>query len=401
MPRVYKLSLFLIECVIGCVIFLFQEGCSNISNTAGSDDPTIADGIFLFNPPSEYDSLMVALKPDSNQNTTSFLWFTDLHNDIVNLRRIKAWYSHYQSYFDDMLSTGDQQDTYFTDKFDWWCEEDADKVLQLVGNHDAWISKAMYENGEFKGTIVRSYGRESQFWILSQIDTYNKYFLPFIGTWDVNQPERAAEYGRCYYYKDYRNLRLIVLDCKHYGTIDDQDENQKSIQNKWFKMVLDDARNKNLPVIVASHYPPAYTIPIECSYTYKKATGRHSDRLNKAAYSLVSSFIDNGGEFVCWLAGHVHDDYLAVLETDERQLLILCATANSYRNKRAVRLIGTKSQDSFNCISIDTVKKQIYMVKVGADTNEDGERKRVVRYNYRDYVDESSVLHERGLVCSY
>ena len=82
-------------------------------------------------------------------------------------------------------------------------------------------------------------------------------------------------------------------------------------------------------------------------------------------------------------------------------MLILCATANSYRNKRAIRLIGTKAQDSFNCISIDTIHKQIYMVKVGADTNEDGERKRIVRYNYRDYVDESGVLHERGLVCSY
>lgn len=400
MLKIYKLGLFLIKWAIGCVVLLCQVGCSNISLLDG-DEPSSVDGIFLFNPPSEYDSLMVALKAGSDSKQTSFLWFTDLHNDIVSFRRIRAWYSHYKNYFDDILSTGDQQDTYFTDSFNWWSEEEADSVLQLVGNHDAWISNAMYENGEFEGKIVRSYGRKSQFWILSQKDIYNKFFLPFIDTWGVIQPDNAAENGCCYYYKDYGNLRLIVLDCKHYGTIDDYDESQKSMQNKWLKMVLDDACNKNLPVIVASHYPPANTIPIKCSYTYKKATGQYSDRLNKAAYSLVSSFIDNGGEFVCWLAGHVHDDYLAVLEADERQMLVLCATANSYRNKRAIRMIGTKAQDSFNCISIDTIHKQIYMVKVGADTNEDGERKRIVRYNYRDYVDESGVLHERGLVCSY
>ena len=398
--RGFKLSFLLIERVIGCVIFLCLEGCSNFSIIDGSDDSSTSDGIFLLNPPSEYDSLMVALKTDSKQ--TSILWFTDLHNDIINLRRIKAWYRHYQSYFDDVLSTGDQQYSFYTDQFEWWGEEGAGRVLQLVGNHDAWITNEMYENGEGnKGSIVSSYGNKSQFWLFSQKDTYDKFFSPYIGSWKVIQPEMADEEGFCYYYKDYENLRLIVLDCMHYGTKDDLNDNKKSIQDSWFKMVLDDAKLKDIPVVVATHFPPAYINPIECSYTYKKSTGKYSERLDKAAYKQVSSFIDNGGEFVCWLAGHVHDDVIGVLEADERQLLILCATANSYRNKRAIRLIGSKSQDSFNCISVDTKRKQVYLVKVGADTNDVDERKRIVRYNYCDSYDEKGIIHKRGLVCSY
>lgn len=384
----------------GCVILLCQLSCSGISLFEEISSSS-AERIFRLNPPSEYDSLMLALKPKDVPNAVAFLWFTDLHRDLHSLRRIKAWHNRYQGYFDDILSTGDQQDTYFTDSFDWWSDEGADEVLQLVGNHDAWISKAMFEEGSYEGEIVGSYGSKSQFWILSQKDTYNKYVSHCIGLWNVIQPESAMEEGKCYYYKDYENLRLIVVDSMHYGTVDDLDENNVSMQDSWFTTILEDARKKSLPVVVASHFPPSFTIPIKCSYTYKNTTGRHSDRLNKDAFNHVKSFIDNGGEFVCWLAGHIHDDVLGTLEADERQLVIFCASANSYRSTRAFREIGTKAQDSFNCISFDTIHKQVYMVKVGADTNADNERKRIIKYNYCDYLDGEGVLHERGLVCSY
>ena len=400
MLRGYKLSLFLIKWAIGYVIILCQLSCSGISlfEEIGSSS---AERVFRLNPSSEYDSLMLALKPKDVPNAVAFLWFTDLHRDLHSLRRINAWHDRYLEYFDDMLSTGDQQDTYFTDSFGWWSDEGADEVLQLVGNHDAWISKAMYEEGNYEGEIVSSYGSKSQFWIFSQKDTYNKYLSHCIGLWNVIQPESAREEGKCYYYKDYENLRLIVVDSMHYGTVDDLDENNVSKQDKWFSSILEDARKNSLSVIVASHFPPSNIIPIECSYTYKNSTGRYSDRLNNSAFKRVKSFIDNGGEFVCWLVGHIHDDVLGILEADVRQLVVICASANSYRNTRAVREIGTKAQDSFNCISIDTIHKQIYMVKVGADTNADNERKRIIRYNYSDYLDGTGILHERGLVCSY
>lgn len=378
--------------LIGGVLLFALLGCSKDILDSG-------DQIFNYNTSAEYDALMADLKPQTNPDAVSFLWFTDLHAHINSLRRIQAWYARYSVYLDDIISTGDQQDTYYTDNFDWWAENGAERIMQVEGNHDSWISSEMYETNDYHGEIVRSYGKYSQFWILSQKDTYEKFFAPFIGYWNVIQPERAEEKGKCYYFKDYGDFRLIVIDCMHYGTIDDLDESGNSFQDQWLVQVLEDAQKKGMSVMVATHFAPAKSIPIECSYTPKSATGNYSDRLNASAYKRVSTFIDNGGEFVCWIAGHGHYDEIAVLSGDMRQLLIRCAVANPLR--ATTRIVGTKNQDSFNCISIDTRHKQIYMVKVGADMNGDNERKRIVRYNYCDYTDESGVFHERGLVCSF
>lgn len=384
---------FYTKAIIKCLLTLIVVGCSKDTLTTGEE-------IIELNPPAEYDALMADLKPATNPNAVSLLWFTDLHAQTENLKRIQAWYKRYATFFDDVISTGDQQDSFFTQNFEWWSENGAGHILQVVGNHDAWISDAMYENGAYEGQVVRHYGISNKFWILSQKDTYNKYFAPFIGLWGVTQPEYAREKGKCYYYKDYGNLRLIVLDCKHYGTIDDIDENKESLQDKWLISVLDDARSREIPVLIATHYPPGNSIPIECSYTPKNTKSQYGDKLNSNANKRVTSFIDNGGEFVGWIYGHSHYDKIEVLASDPRQLMICCATANHNRSKQFARFEGTKNQDSFNCISIDTKHKQIYMVKVGADMNGDNERKRIVKYNYCDYTDESGVIHERGLVCS-
>ena len=390
----------LIIIFICCVVLLFQS-CSKSSFSEWIEGFSQDNRILRFNPPSEYDSLMFALKPTMAPNVVSLLWFTDVHRNHTNLRRLLLWYNHYRDCFDDILSTGDQQDSFFTDSFGWWDENDAGRVLLTIGNHDSWISKTMYEEGNYEGTIISSYGKAAPFWILSQKDTYDKYISSFIKGWDVIQPESSSDYGKCYYYKDYDNLRLIVLDCMHYGTEDDLDENKDSRQDKWFRMLLDDACDKKIPVVAVSHFAPGYTTPISCSYSYKSTTGKYSDRLNSSAYKRVKAFIDKGGEFVCWLAGHIHVDVIGTLDADIRQPVIICATANEQRSTKIPRFKGSKMQDSFNCISFDTEHKQINIVKVGADLNEDNERKRVVRYNYSDYVDNEGNTHKRGLVCSY
>lgn len=380
--RLFRLTLLISLIQVGCDPFIIEPTSS----------------IFDFNPESEYLPLMRELK--NNSQKTSLLWFTDVHNNRENLRRILKWYDKYSSSFDDIISLGDQQDSFFTDEFSWWGKEGASKVLQVIGNHDSWISRTKYEAGDYYGTIVKSYGTNAPFYIISQKDVYDKYMFPYISLWDVNQPDSAGMIGKNYYYKDYHHLRLIVLDCMHYGTIDDMDNN-KSLQDKWLNDVLTDARSKDIPVMIASHFPPAKATIIPCSYNRVGSTGQYTDRLNSAAYKKVSSFIDEGGEFVCWIAGHGHRDDIGVLQADPRQLLIRCTTANHIRSKDFSREAGKKTQDSFNCISIDPSQNLIYMVKVGADVNEDGERKRIVKYRYDDYIDDGGILYERGLICSY
>ena len=275
--------------------------------------------------------------------------------------------------------------------------------MQIIGNHDAWIYESEYEAGDYEGVPVRKYGAH---YIMSQKDVYDLFFSPFVSSWNVTQPQYADSLGLCYYYKDYPNIRLIMLDCMHYGVADDLDETKKSRQNRWLINTLSDAKSKSLSVIIGTHYSAANSIPTICSYTRPNSTGKYSERLNSEAYKNVSRFIDEGGDFVCWLAGHGHYDEIGVLEDDPRQIMIRCATANNERwNERHdsdFRFNGTKNQDSFNCISIDTENKLIYMVKVGADISENGERKRVLKYCYRDELDEyNRIIHERGLIYSY
>ena len=357
--------------------------------------------IFALNPSVEYDSLMIALKPEVGSNTVSFLWFTDIHENTDNLKRILEWNAKYDKYIDDVISTGDQMSYSYTDDFSWWGKYGAGKILQLIGNHDAWIYEATYEAGSYEGTPIRKNGAH---YIMSQKDVYNLFFSNYVSDWKVTQPAYADSLGLCYYYKDYDNLRLIMLDCMHYGVADDLDEKKKSRQNKWLINVLDDAIRQNLPVIIGSHYPIAATIPTTCTYT-RANSGKYETVLNNEAYKNVSRFIDNGGILVCWLAGHGHYDEIGVLEADQRQVVIRCATANDIRYTQNhggnERQNGKKSQDSFNCISIDPSQNLIYMVKVGADVNEDGERKRIMKYRYDDYVDDEGTLYERGLICSY
>ena len=381
--RVFIRSLALFSFLILCV------GCEKIDG--GGKEVNI----FVLNPPEEYDALMQALKDGTGQSA-SFLWFSDVHFSRTNLRRILSWYKRYNTCFDDIIATGDQQNLYYTDDFSWWSNCGASNVLQAVGNHDAWISESIYKGKKYEGETVRTYGKESQFYILSQKDVYNKLFSPFISSWEVIQPES----GKCYYYKDYGKLRLVVVDCMHYGTVDDLDENKKSLQDKWLKDVLNDARKNGLAVMIASHYPPANASLIPCSYTNKKSNGQYSDRLNRLAAKDVSRFLDAGGEFVGWLTGHSHYDDIGVLELDSRQLLLRCATANHNRSKEKLRVNGKQNQDSFNCFSVDTDIKEIYLVKVGADVNADGERKRILRYRYQDYTDAAGNVYERGLICS-
>lgn len=382
--------------ILAAVFSLCQYSCSK--------DPAqdLEVSIFDLNPPAEYDTLMASLKPEKSTKTASFLWFTDIHGNAKNLTRILAWHERYKECFDDVISTGDQQSLLYTDDFSWWEKNGAGGVLQVVGNHDVWLKEEDYETGDYEGKVSRKYGH---YYIMSQKEVYRSYFSPYISNWNITQPSSADSLGLCYYYKDYGDLRLIVLDYAHYAVADDLDANKKSRQNRWLITTLNDAKKKNLSVMAVSHLPVANTIPYECSYTRPNSTGRYSECLNSNAYKNVSTFLDEGGEFVCWLAGHGHYDEIGVIEADPRQLVIRCAIANNERanerNNDYKRPTGTKSQDSFNCMSIDTENKQINIVKVGNDVNQLGARKRVLRYNYKDHTDASGVLHKRGVVYCY
>lgn len=279
--------------------------------------------------------------------------FSDLHADSVNLARIIEFKQKYQTYINDILSTGDSVSNRFSDSFSFWASSGANNVLNTLGNHDAFDA----------GGVLRS-----------QIDCYSKYFTPFIANWGVVQPSGASESGYCYYYKDYaqQGVRLIVLNDLHYD----------SIQETWLESVLTSAKNNSLAVIIAQHYQAGLANAVNCTFNSNDYNDKVVDLLTPPA-EKVDNFIASGGEFVCWLSGHTHNDKFGTLVNYPLQVQIAVENAgcDSGWNDDA-RVLGTKSQDCFNVIAIDTYKKEIKLLRIGADYDRQLRHKGTLCYNY-------------------
>lgn len=302
--------------------------------------------------------------PSNRRNILTLLHFSDLHADSENLQRIVEFKSVMGSYIDDAIHTGDTAETYIgINVFE--NVNGADKILNMIGNHDAWRSGESFYNATSK-------------------ECYDYILKKSIASWGVQQPENAESNGYCYYFKDYVNakVRLIVLDCMHY------DEMQES----WFVSALDNARNNNLSVIVSQHYPAWNGVekidtPF-CDYekNIQKIEGEYypaSERMIDSAYSVVDNYISNGGIFICWLQGHTHYPMIGTTPNHDKQLQVIVDNAGAfdyYNNSSRVR--GTKTQDGFNLISVDTQSKLIKVVRVGSQFDRFMRKMDVLCYDY-------------------
>lgn len=283
--------------------------------------------------------------------------FSDIHNASSELSRIARFTTVFKNYITDVLCTGDLVGTAYNNMTDeqfatFWA--DATKFLVAIGNHDS----AKETGGSYDWTFYA--GK----------DSYDRYIAPYISQWGVTQPSNASTNGYCYYYKDYtqEGIRLIVLDAMKYDTT----------QDDWFKGVLASAQTSGLAVIVAEHFPPANIIHTNNVFDAPGPDfwrGSDVNILNPLAAQAVDGFMNgtlagmtDNGIFICWLAGHTHKDTFAKLEDYPNQycVLVTCATAsNTYGDQDRVR--GTKSQDAFNIVAVDTYSKTLRLFRIGAD----------------------------------
>lgn len=296
--------------------------------------------------------------------------FSDIHADSENLGRIKQFCDEYNEFIDEIICTGDMVRDHATsdgveDDFSWWHENGGENILMSIGNHDTNV----VVNGV---SSWRGFGK---------INTYNKYFAPYVANWGVIQPTGASIYGKCYYYKDYLayKIRIISLDCMYY-------DNE---QNSWFSSILDDAKINGYSVIVLSHGLGKTGENIKCTYsplTHQAGaviTDTTEYIYNANVHSRIDEFINNGGLFICLLGGHFHMDLFGnVSNTTNTQLfsIVDCAAQVPIRDHAYIK--GTRSQDSFNIIAIDTNLKLIKIFKVGYQYDVYMRRKGTLCYNY-------------------
>lgn len=284
----------------------------------------------------------------SRANLLCLIHFSDIHGSIKNIKRILRFKNEFSKYIFDILHTGDAPAQYYGDE-NPFSVVGGDEILEVVGNHECWIQGDTWPS-PYNATAAQ---------------VYTKFFAPFISSWSVT----SAGENLCYYYKDYTaaKTRLIVLDAIHYD----------ATQEAWFETCLAGAKTNEYRVVAVTHYPPQTGLTgMDCTFNSLTSTidpvsdpeeGAQFERMPESAYDAVDAFISDGGEFVCWLSGHTHDDYIGTVtsHTDQIQVIISCGMISNQFSDCA-RTQDTKTQDLFNIFAVDGNAKLIKIARIGS-----------------------------------
>ena len=301
----------------------------------------------------------------------TLLHFSDIHNDMENYPFIIDFKRNHPE-IDDILNTGDLVGSYYfaAQVKSYFSAFDSDHyALLALGNHEYYTS----DNYSTK---------------MSQATAYGYYVAPTIEAW-------GAEYtaNKTYWYKDYEDskVRLIGID----NMLESSD---MTAQVTWLEGVLADALEKDLAVVIAGHCPPTTQtgVKITSSFTSFQNIPSSSDinaldENGAGIQAAVDSFMDDGGEFVCYLMGHWHYDYLMYSSSYPNQLIIDIGTASHEAGPNDIctgvmrRDKGTMAQNLFNIFTVDRTDGLVRLVRIGADRDMYMKPRRVLCYDYKNH----------------
>ena len=320
------------------------------------------------------------------QRPLTLLHLSDLHDDVSAIADAARFMTMFGDNVDDCIITGDLVATRFTQYPKAFTADSTKKILLTVGNHDVYDHDG---DAEEHGVPYS----DPAYWATSK-EVYDQMFAPSIDNWNVTQPTNAASLGLCYYYKDYditgdsqdvtvSTIRLIVLDCMYYD----------SDQATWLTDTLADARTNGIPVLIAEHYPPTeertYTHAFDTNF-FMGPLGMEREYGNSltvdsvSAMDLVDNFITAGGEFVCWLCGHLHYAIVDTLPEHPNQIYIAIESAavnNVYCD--VPRKKDTSTEYLMNLFSVDTYLKTIRIQRIGAEYDRLGRHRGSLTINYQ------------------
>lgn len=302
-----------------------------------------------------------------------FLHISDIHGNWDNVKRFIEFGDHWKKFITgDLINTGDTMENTLTEggTNGYAAIPNVGRILNVIGNHDTRGSEGWQQ---YIGLPV-----------------YNALIGPYVSGWTgVVQPDDAAENGYCYYYKDYSasNLRLICVDVMGY------DENE----NTWLANTLAVAKELGYHVLIAAHFAgstapghgddPAFT-KFDCNYSTKYSMGGASDGLNgynANTYMMmqtVDDFQQAGGYFVGYIQGHYHADFVAKVAAFPNQLIYSIGASKAGEMRDYYHAVGTRMQDDFQIVSVDTYGKLVKLFKVGANVDRHGRHKNSICVSY-------------------
>ena len=253
-----------------------------------------------------------------------------MHGDASNLSRV-VQFAGQNAYVDDMIHTGDI--VYYTKSDSVPIQSaGAEKMLQVIGNHDHW------GNRETAYTDAQKFAR----------------YMSNISLWNC-----VYEQDLCYYYKDYyTDTRLIVLDCMQWSS-----NTWNATQQAWFVATLEAARTANRRVVVATHCPVSTVTDLKNGFSDRNTIDTSEidtycpANVRTAIKTAVQNFIDAGGTFVCYITGHTHFNKLGWLTDYPDQFQVTMTNSGAYKKSDSVNLSAYKhrnliNRDEFNVIFV-------------------------------------------------
>lgn len=303
--------------------------------------------------------------PNYGNKVCVLQFISDIHGDTNGLKRFLQLNTAFSDYIDDMIHGGDSVYDQFVNDNPFALVEGGEKVLNVMGNHDCW------DVNNAEGDSVNQ--------IVQPEKVFNKFVAPYKDIWGVTLAESAIANNHWYYHKDYEEskLRLIVLDCMHYTTE----------QDNWLKETLDECKNKDFHAVIAVHYCPASNDDIvsERECTFESITRPLSVQvLDQRAAATVQSAIDEGLKFVCWIFGHEHLDHFVHLSKYPKQYAISIDKVDSGNGwtSDSYREVGTRTVDCIDIIAIDTTIGVMTVMRIGNNKDKFMRYKNYMAFDY-------------------
>lgn len=312
------------------------------------------------------------------------LFFSDIHGRSAELQRIVQYGNAMKASLNCIIDGGDDTSAFTsTTPLTWFDTDIANSELpciRAVGNHDAWASNYwVWDSNENIYTMMTS---------KVVADLTNRGIT-------VHQPSDVATTYKNYYYVDFGNVRIVVLLSLIYAGFNAYwDADQKD----WLESVLADALTNEKHVLIVNHGPlnPASINEVNLSPNWNSFISwegfvtkiepycKDTQHLSDEAVALVDDFIEDGGNFIAYIAGHTHGDYiLETKNTTHKQYCIVTSCARNGSSDAYTPPLGNLGYDLFNWIGIDTSKKLFKMLRLGNNTTYAQNEHNMIVINYQ------------------
>lgn len=343
--------------------------------------------------------------PKKKNNYLCILHQSDIHGDAERMRRMIEFGNDVG--VNAILATGDfcvneWGDGGFDNTYGALYSQSDAPILPVIGNHDVGAYNKIYT--ETPNTLAA---------------VGAKYITPYMTA--IGGVQGGTDAG--YYYKDFADFKVRVIVLCEYETPrvpnSGNTELKYSIwsrylsqaQTNWFISTLNGVQS-GWSVIVCMHQIidvfEKYDDEFKCRVAYSNAdvtnyqgsiiqdimdayisrgTLSKSYHYNNADTSEVpditasADFSAANGEFICYINGHTHKDGMGQSSVaTNKQVNINVTTGSSRTDYIAVyddlyRDKNTMSQDAFNMVAFDTDKKEIRVLRIGANVSADMRRR--------------------------